>query len=199
MRSQPRRLWLVVILIALVAIASTLTGLASAEKGSPSQKQQKSDLPASCNNNPITASEFRPWSVQIWDRDHWQRKQPGQKILDAKAHQIHCAAGPGHVASMQKRWSKDKTSFYTFRRGALWRAKYRQFEYPDGRRWAVPYPIAWCESGGNYYVGPSGAYGLIPPFPQYMSPKEQDEVAYKLYLELGESPWLPYESGCAYR
>jgi hypothetical protein len=75
----------------------------------------------------------------------------------------------------------------------------KPFVYPDGRRWAVPYPIAWCESGGDYFVGPSGAYGLIPPFPQYMSPREQDRVALDLYRRMGESPWAPYEGGCAYR
>ena len=80
-----------------------------------------------------------------------------------------------------------------------WLDKYRSFEYPDGSHYAVPYPIAWCESGGNYFVGPSGAYGLIPPFPQYLPPKRQDEIAYRLYEKDGEAPWAPYESGCIYR
>ena len=82
---------------------------------------------------------------------------------------------------------------------AVVRRRLKPFVYPDGKRWAVPYPIAWCESGGNYFVGPSGAYGLIPPFPQYMSPREQDRTALRLYREMGESPWAPYEGGCAYR
>ena len=84
-------------------------------------------------------------------------------------------------------------------RHRLYRERYKPFVYPDGSHWAVPYPIAWCESGGNYYVGPSGAYGLIPPFPQYLSPREQDKIAHRLYLEMGEAPWAPYEGGCAYR
>jgi hypothetical protein len=81
----------------------------------------------------------------------------------------------------------------------LWRERVKPFVYPDGKHWAVPYPIAWCESGGDYFVGPSGAYGLIPPFPQYLPPRRQDEIAHRLYLEQGEGPWRPYESGCAYR
>lgn len=78
-----------------------------------------------------------------------------------------------------------------------WEAKYRSFVYPDGTRWAVPYPIAICESNENYFVGPAGAYGLI--FTSWLPPKRQDEVAYRLYLEQGESPWLPYEGGCYLR
>lgn len=80
----------------------------------------------------------------------------------------------------------------------LWFAKYRSFVYPSGKRFAVPYPIATCESGENYYVGPYGAYGLIFEA-QWLPPKVQDEIAYGLYVEQGEGPWAPYESGCAYR
>ena len=79
-----------------------------------------------------------------------------------------------------------------------WLDKYRSFEYPSGKFFAVPYPIATCESGENYYVGPYGAYGLILEEP-WMSPKRQDEVAYDLYRKDGEEPWAPFETGCIYR
>lgn len=186
MRSSSKRLWLVA-LIAIAVAATSLTGTASAK-----------DLPAACNNHPVTASEFRTFSQSVWNRDHWERGQPDRAILDAKARKIHCAAGPGHVASMQKEWTRDKLVFVKVRKGKLWAAKFRSFEYPDGRHWAVPYPIAWCESGGDYFVGPYGAYGLIMES-TYLPPKVQDEVAYNLYLEQGEGPWAPYEGGCLYR
>jgi len=80
----------------------------------------------------------------------------------------------------------------------LWLAKYRHYRYPDGTRWAVPYPIALCESTENYYVGPAGAYGLVEE-PPWLPPKVQDEIAFRLFKEQGEGPWKPYESGCAYR
>ncbi len=81
----------------------------------------------------------------------------------------------------------------------LWLAKYKPFVYPDGSRWAAPYPVAWCESGGNYFVGPAGAYGLILE-PAYMSPREQDEAAYRLLHTVGEyQAWAKWESGCIYR
>jgi hypothetical protein len=80
----------------------------------------------------------------------------------------------------------------------LFRVRVTPFYY-GGHWWAAPYPIALCESGGDYFVGPSGAYGLIPPFPQWLSPREQDRIAHRLYVEQGEAPWAPYESGCMYR
>lgn len=79
-----------------------------------------------------------------------------------------------------------------------WRRKNKPFIYPDGRRWATPYPIAWCESGGDYFASPWGAYGLTA-FEPFMPPKRQDEVAHRLYLEQGEAPWAPYETACIYR
>lgn len=79
----------------------------------------------------------------------------------------------------------------------LWRQRVTPFFY-GGHWWAAPYPIALCESGGDYYVGPYGAYGLIME-PEYMSPREQDLAAHRLYVQFGESPWAPYEGGCAYR
>lgn len=78
-----------------------------------------------------------------------------------------------------------------------WRHRITPFCY-DGHCWAVPYPIALCESGGNYYVGPYGAYGLIME-PPWLSPRQQDLAAHRLYREFGESPWAPFESACSYR
>lgn len=79
-----------------------------------------------------------------------------------------------------------------------WLSIFKPFIYPDGTRWAVPWPIAMCESTENYYVGPYGAYGLVEE-PPWLPPKEQDEIAHQLYLEDGEGPWAPYETSCPYR
>lgn len=203
MRTQPRRFWLAVLLI----VAAGLAALATNPIGS-SAEQPPSKLPPSCHNHPITASHFRPFSESVWSRDHWRRKQPAPATLAAKAHKIHCAAGPGHVTAMKHQWAKDKVTFVRVRKNKLWAAKFRSFEYPDGSHWAVPYPIATCESGdpglgiyGDYYASPSGAYGLTSGggFRQYMAPKEQDEAAYYQFLESGEGAWAPYETGCSLR
>ena len=79
----------------------------------------------------------------------------------------------------------------------IWRHRVTPFFY-GGHFWAVPYPIALCESGGDYYIGPYGAYGLILE-PPWMSPRQQDLAAHRLYERYGEAPWAPFETGCAYR
>lgn len=155
--------------------------------------------PAGCPRHLITATDFRSFSAAVWEDTHWRRGLPPAPIIADFHREIHCSAGPGHRQAMQERWQRDRAAFLAYRKVMLWRERFKPFVYPDGKRWAVPYPIAWCESGGDYFVGPSGAYGLIPPFPQYMSPRAQDEVAHRLYLEAGEGPWAPYEGGCAYR
>jgi hypothetical protein len=195
MRTHSRRFWLTAVLIVAIGIAAlAINPIGSSAESKPSK------WPPSCHNNPVTAPEFRPFSEAVWNRDHWKRAEVSKSILDAKAHKLHCAAGPGHVASMKKEWSKDQSAFDHVRKGKLWVLKHKPYIYPDGKRWAAPYPIAWCESGGDYFVGPSGAYGLIPPFEQYLAPKVQDEIAYQLMQEGKEySAWVEWEGDCQYR
>lgn len=150
-------------------------------------------LPRTC-----TAQAFRGFSKAVWEPSKWRRGNPPQNVLEAVRKRESCAP-PGHRKVMKKIWEKDRSEYFAHRSKILWLERVKPFVYPDGKRWAVPYPIAWCESGGDYFVGPSGAYGLIPPFPQYMSPVQQDITAHKLYLEQGEGPWAPYEGGCQYR
>lgn len=153
--------------------------------------------PAPHHNPTCTARAFRPFSAKVWDERHWRRPKPGRAARSAQRRRLACA-GAGNRAAMKRTWRRDQAAFYARRRHMLWRTRVTPFFYA-GHYWAVPYPIALCESGGNYFVGPSGAYGLIPPFPQWMSPRDQDLTAHRLYVEQGEGPWAPYESGCAYR
>lgn len=145
-----------------------------------------------------TAQATRPFTAKVWSLDKWSRGQPKPSTLTAYRKRLSCA-GPENRKAIKNYWAFEKQRYYEHRKKMLWLEKYKPFVYPSGKRWAVPYPIAVCESNENYYVGPSGAYGLIPPFPQYMSPRAQDETAHRLYLEQGEGPWAPYEAGCAYR
>lgn len=203
MRTHSRRFWLTAVLIVAIGIAAlAINPIGSSAESLPSK------WPPSCHNHPVTAPEFQRFTEAVWSRDHWERGEVPQSVLDAKAHKLHCAAGPGHVASMETKWSKAQKAFDHFRKGKLWAGKYRSFEYPDGSHWAVPYPIATCESGdpglgiyGDYYASSSGAYGLTSGggFAQYMAPKEQDEAAYRQFLISGEGAWAPYETGCALR
>ena len=108
------------------------------------------------------------------------------------------APAPAHSQQFKHGTPIPRAESVKHERHRLWRERYKPFRYPDGRYWAVPYPIAWCESGGNYYVGPYGAYGLILEDP-WLPPRTQDKIAHRLYLEHGDAPWAPFESGCMYR
>jgi hypothetical protein len=145
-----------------------------------------------------TIDGFRPFSEAVWRLGAWKRGTPPVSVLEARTAALACATPP-HRAAMRRTWRRDAAAFLAHRRHMVWLETMKPFVYPDGTRWAVPFPIAWCESGGNYFVGPSGAYGLIPPLPQYMSPAEQDRVAHELYVEHGEGPWAPFETACIYR
>lgn len=160
--------------------------------------QAHAHSPATCHGRETTAMQFAPFSAAVWDAAHWQRGAPQARTVEAQRLSLRCAAGPGHRHAMRLTWRRDETAYYAHRSAMLWRKRVKPFVYPDGSRWAVPYPIAWCESGGNYYVGPYGAYGLIMEA-TWMPPREQDEIAHRLFLQQGEGPWAPYESGCAYR
>jgi hypothetical protein len=180
--------------LALGAVAAVTLAIVLAAPALPeNSKKQSTPPPQRC-----LYPAFEKFSARVWAVDRWQRGDPPQKTIQAAHKRIGCAP-VGHRKAMKKRWREDRAAYYQHRSSKLWVARVKPFVYPDGTRWAVPYPIAWCESGGNYFVGPSGAYGLIPPFPQWLSPREQDEIAHRLYLEMGEGPWAPYEGGCAYR
>lgn len=176
------------IAVMMVTLFVTMTGFAW---GANTERQPP--LPRIC-----TAQAFRPFSERVWRPSAWDRGNPPQNVLEAVRKREDCAPA-GHREAMKAMWAKDREAYFRHRSQILWRKRVKPFVYPDGSHWAVPYPIAWCESGGNYYAGPSGAYGLIPPFPQYMAPRRQDEIAHRLYLEQGEGPWAPYEGGCQYR
>ena len=178
------------------ALASVLMTTTTAL--SESTSETKSTLTHQPTPTRCTIDGFRPFSSAVWRPNAWRRGAPPQKVIQAQRRRLACAP-PHHRAAMKRTWHRDQAAFYATRRRGLWREEFRPFVYPDGTRWAVPYPISWCESGGDYFVGPSGAYGLIPPFPQWLSPKAQDEIAHRLYLEQGEGPWKPYEGSCAYR
>lgn len=178
-----------VAILLLVLVATTGLGSADSQSG---PRAQVCDIEG-----------FDIWAGQVWDQARWRRGAPPHRIRRIERRKLKCKPIRSR-RRMQEFWQEVKHDYNVTRKARFWGAKYRHYEYPDGSHWAVPYPIAWCESGGNYYSNeqgplPSGAYGLVPPFPQYMSAKEQDEVAYNLFLEKGEEPWAPYEGECAYR
>lgn len=175
------------IVVLVLAMVIAMTGTAMGSNGPAHQP-----IPRTC-----TVQAFRPFSKAVWNPAKWKRGNPPQNVLEALRRRLACAP-TGHKAAMKKTWEQDRATFFEKRKKMVWLETYKPFVYPDGKRWAVPYPIAWCESGGSYFIGPYGAYGLIME-PPYQAPREQDEDAHALYAAYGESPWAPYEGGCAYR
>lgn len=184
-----KRIFVLSIMTFVLAMTGIAWGAGIAKAPLPSHQP----TPITC-----TVQGLRPFASKVWDIEKWERKQLPPLVLRAYKRRLNCAP-PFHKEAMKRVWHRHQEIYFEHRQRMRWLDKYRHYIYPDGSRWAVPYPIAWCESGGDYFVGPSGAYGLIPPFPQYMSPKQQDEVAFRLFQEQGEGPWAPYEAACAYR
>lgn len=147
------------------------------------------------NNHCPTQHQFEQFSAKVWSPSKWQKKSPRSSTLEAAQKAINC---PQHRKGLERIWKEARTKFYAKRHAMVDLIRRKPFVYPSGKRWAVPYPIALCESGENYYVGPYGAYGLILER-EWMSPREQDLAAGRLYAESGEAPWAPFESECAYR
>jgi hypothetical protein len=165
---------------------------------SPTQATRPNTTINPCILYSDSAKHLKQFAEDVWAPDRWRRGDPPAKTIKAWRLKLHCVPS-GWQKKLKQRWRELQGEYFDRRRAGLWRERVKPFVYPDGSRWAVPYPIAWCESGGDYFVGPSGAYGLIPAFPQYLPPRRQDEIARRLYVEQGEAPWAPYESGCAYR
>jgi hypothetical protein len=145
---------------------------------------------------PCKVQSFRSFATKVWDLRKWERGTPPKFVLEAYAKRLSCAP-PAHAKVMKATWHRDQAIYFKKRHSLMWREHYKPFVYPDGTRWAVPYPIAICESGENYYASSAGAYGLI--FTSWLPPKRQDEVAHNLYMRQGEGPWAPYESSCYLR
>lgn len=183
---------LVVPVLMMLAIFLTMnsTGAADAIVNSHHSPKAK-PIPASCK-----VQSLRPFAATVWNPSKWRRGASPTPVLIAYHKRLACAP-LGHVKAMVNTWTKDKRAYYKKRKAMIWLETNKPFIYPDGSRWAVPYPIAICESGENYYASSAGAYGLI--FARGLSPKRQDEVAHRLYMEQGEGPWAPYESGCYLR
>ena len=156
-----------------------------------------SGAPAQPDKPVCHSQQFPKLSERIWDPSRWRREAPKPKAVAAAHRIIGCAKHPG---PLKAKWRADKARFYEHRKSMLWLEKYKPFIYPSGKRWAAPYPVALCESGENYFVGPAGAYGLILA-PSYMSPQQQDEEAYRLLHTVGaEQAWFRWEreQGCPY-
>lgn len=152
-----------------------------------------------------TAKTFRAFSQQTWALSKWKRGMPSGKTLAAQRHRLACA-GPENRKAMKARWRKDREAYFQHRREEFWRERITPFP-GGGNWWAIPYCSVIAESGGDYYIGYAGAYGLITPTWQSYgggeyagnageaAPGEQDLVAHRVYVDNGSAAWTPFEGG----
>lgn len=155
----------------------------------------------------MKAKQGAALAAEVWAPSNWRRDHKPTKAIRQHRHQIRCAAGPHHRAAIRKRWTADRAAFYKHRRAMLWRARVTPF-YGGGHWWAIPYWHVVCESGADYHIGYAGAYGLITPtWLSYgggayassageASPREQDLIAHKVWIDNGDAAWTPFEGGC---
>lgn len=202
MRTQLRWLWLAILMIAMLAISATT--VASAD-----QKAEDLPGPPVCKGNLTTATEFRPFSEAVWDRDIWERKSPKAATLDSYQHQLRCAAGPHHRHAIKNKWGSDKKSFYRHRGNMLFIQRVTPYygctKLGICKWWSLPAYIVSCESGGDYTPDAGltfgGAYGLLVSTwlqygggkyasqANYATPHQQDLIARKIWLDVGSGGW----------
>lgn len=138
-----------------------------------------------------TQATFRTYARNVYRRDNVSRRALWKMARDRK-----CARSPKAARNM----------------GAFQRSQSRQrrerrlldavtpFVGPDGRRWAIPWYIVACESGGRWDAyNPSGAAGPYQimamhgrPFPANTTATRlrHHQIARNLYLSQGSRPWV---------
>jgi len=156
------------------------------------------------------------FAEDVWSPDRWRRGDPPAKMIQAWRAKQHCLP-PGWQRVLRKRWRELQAAFFDRRRAELWRQRVTPFfgctKLGICGWWAIPATYVSCESGGDYYPDAGliygGAYGLIPPtWAAYggaafaptayeASPREQDLTAHKVWLDVEDAAWAPFEPpGC---
>jgi len=172
-------------LFALIVTALTLS-IGSAE-GEPSTQNSNTDQ---CSY--ATASQFRKVAKQVY-QPWYQPRGKRSRLLKLKG----CAQNTLTLKQMREIQAH-------LSRGRFASISYYRALTPytgGGARWAIPYPIVYCESGTSGLwkaANPSGAQGPYQllghgqPWPvDSMADKmEHHEIARGFYVDLGTGPWV---------
>jgi hypothetical protein len=115
-------------------------------------------LPTSCPEM-YTPSDYKSYAEKVYDRS----------TVSAPAHRrmrrmYNCAASDVHREVIKKVHHRLKKARELRQRQAHEQARVANvllpYAGPNGTRWAIPWPIVACESGGDWYAhNPSGASG----------------------------------------
>jgi Transglycosylase-like domain len=158
-----------------------------------------------------SAVQLKQFAEDVWSPDRWRRGDPPAKTIEAWRLKLHCAP-PSWQKKLKQRWRELQSAYFNRRRAELWRERVTPF-CESGRCFAIPWEFVSCESGGDYYpnfgFAYGGAYGLIPPTwlaygggvyasqANEATPHQQDLIAHKVWLDVGEAAWRPFEGGCS--
>jgi hypothetical protein len=160
----------------LAAVAALALGAPAATTA----PDNKIDPKPQCKH--VTAKAFGAFSGRAWRLSAWERGKPPGKVIRAQRHKLKCAAGPGHLKAMQKRWRADKRAYNQHRAAkyAEQRAREQQrrevealtpYDCGSAGRFAIPCYIVSCESGYSWGAyNPSGAAGPYQIMPEHGRP-----------------------------
>lgn len=131
---------------------------------------------------------------------------PPKRILEVRSASLGCAAPP-HRQAMRHTWRAHAQRYFEHRQAMRWAAMITPYWgcTPNGgcKAWALPAYIVACESGGDYFVGFGGAYGLLEATWQQWGgtalvgtyaagdspPWAQDVIAHRVWISVGPSGW----------
>lgn len=180
--------------VALVLAGFCATAASSESSYAWESTHHRDPVPAHCKIGP-----FRAFSAAVWAVERWRRGNPPERVIAALERRISCAP-PGHRRAMLRTWKRDRGAFFAHRKAMLWRERVTPYRAPDGRYFALPWSIVYCESSGRGYIT-SGYYGILvstweafggtafAPVPGDAPKKAQDIVAHKLLMRYGLQPW----------
>lgn len=165
------------------------------------------------SKSPASLKQFQD---HVWAPSHWRRGDPPAKTIRSWRLHLHCLP-PSWQKKLKQRWRELQRAYFARRRTELWRERITPFygctKLAICGWWAIPVQYVSCESGGDYYPDAGliygGAYGIIPstwsdyggtafaPTAYEATPHEQDLIAHKMWLDVKDGAWAPFEPpGC---
>jgi len=149
--------------------------LAFAAPASPTTHTDTPDNPRGCERT-YKLAPFKHQLARSFSAKRWRDKTPVRPAERRRLHRMkRCAATPWHTRRMGQLERRARAEHRARRRQRLERRRERRellpYRGPDGRRWAIPWYIVRCESGGSWSAyNPSGAAGPYQIMPMHGRP-----------------------------
>lgn len=156
------------------AVASAHPYIDSANETLAAERLAKAKPPG-CER-PYKLGLFKAQLRRSFSKKRWKDPTPVKPRERRKLrHYKRCARTPWHARRMRQLERKARKAHRERRRVRLDRRRERRallpYRGPDGRRWAIPWHIVRCESGGSWTAyNPSGAAGPYQIMPEHGRP-----------------------------